>query len=120
MNKFVSLIFILLICATSSFASIIIENRNYSEISFKFIDSNGSWVDKIIEARSFNEIKMNSTKIKINTDNMFVEYKLYSNNVYTFFIDKEDSFWDIKKVTDSEELLPYIQRGMIKTHRYTY
>ena len=117
MNKYLSLIFTLLILATSSLASIIIENRNYSDVSFKFIDKSGDWADETLEARSFKELKMNTTKVKIDTDNIFVEYKIYSNNVYTFFIDQKGSYWDMKKVHKSDELLPYVQRGMIKNRK---
>ena len=117
MNKHLALTFSLLIFVTSSIASIVVENRNYTDVSFKFIDKSGEWIDEVLEARSFKEIKMNSTKVKIDTDNMFVEYKVYSNNVYTFFIDQNENFWDIKKVTKPIELLDYIQRGMIKNRK---
>jgi hypothetical protein len=106
-----------MICATSSYASIVIENTSYSEVSIKFIDRLGKWVDSSVEARSFKTFNMKSTMIKIDTDNVFVEYNISSGNVYRLFINKEENFWDLKKITNPEQLHDYVQRGMIKNRK---
>lgn len=99
---------------SSSWAdSIILENRNYSEVSIKYLDHTGRWVDDIVEPRAVKELKLSKTQIKIDTDDVYVEYALYQNNVYAIYIDQKGGYWDLKRVTNKQELMPYVQRGMI-------
>ncbi len=116
MKRFVLVTFLLALYTTSTFASIILENRNYSDISIKYLNKSHQWVNDFVPARSFIEIKRSVTTLKIDTDDMFVEYEVRANSVYTFFIDQDEMYWDIRKITDKDELLPYIKRGMISKY----